>query len=305
MINVRHLQVFRAIMQMGTVSGASRVLNVSQPALTKSLQILEGRLGVTLFERIKGRLQPTPDSQTLMPEVDKLFGVLRTVEHLADEIKNGQVGRVVLAAASTLAATVLAEAVAQFSRERPRIAIEVRSLSTRQVVEAVSNNQADIGLVDVPIGNDFFETIPLCLAEIACVVPADSPLADRESLTPQDLVSHKLIAFADDTLSGMMIRQAFHSQREMFPASIVVNQTMVGCSLVRQGAGIGILDPFPLISNPVEQLRLVAFRPQLQIRPSMILPPERPQSVASELFLETLKKTVDGVISRSPLLAKA
>ncbi|MCG7505393.1 LysR family transcriptional regulator [Mesorhizobium sp. IRAMC:0171] len=289
---------------MGTVSAASRLLNVSQPALTKSLQILEGRLGVTLFERIKGRLQPTPDSQTLIPEVEKLFEMLRSVEHLADEVKHGQVGRVVLAAASTLSATVLAEAVAQFSREKPRIAIEVRSLSTRQVVEAVSNNQVDVGLVDVPLGNDFFETIPLCHAEIACVVLADSPLAKKEFLTPNDLLSEKLIAFADDTLSGMMIRQAFHSHRVMFPASIVVNQTIVGCSLVRHGAGVAIIDPFPLISNPEEELRLVAFRPTLRIKPSMILPPERPQSVASEQFLATLKKTVDSVISRSSLLSK-
>ena len=67
MLNVRHLAVFRAVMQVGTVSGAARMLNVSQPAITKSLQLLEGHLNLTLFERIKGRLQPTPDSEVLMP----------------------------------------------------------------------------------------------------------------------------------------------------------------------------------------------------------------------------------------------
>jgi len=301
-INVRHLQVFKVIMEIGTVSGAARVLNVSQPALTKTLKTLEGRMGVTLFERIKGRLHPTPDSHTLLPEVERLFGVLNSVEHLADEIKNGQVGRLTLAASPTLSSTVLCEAVAKFSMEQPRVAVQIKSLSTRAVIEELSNNQADVGLVDVPIGNDLFETIPLCEAEVACVVRDDDPLAERPSLGPKELVDRKLICFADDTYSGMMLRKSFRDAKQPFPQSIAINQSMVGCSLVRQGAGISIIDPFPLLTNPIPGIRLIPFRPEILIRPSMILPPERPQSILSEMFLETLKSSVDEAVLRYPLL---
>ncbi|MFB2551359.1 LysR family transcriptional regulator [Ensifer soli] len=302
MLNVRYLAVFRTIMQMGTVSGASRILNVSQPALTKSLQLLETRLGVVLFERIKGKLYPTPDAQLLMPEVERLFGMLRSIEHMANEVKHGQVGRIVLAAVPTLAATILPEAVARFRREHPKVAIEILSLSTSVVMQEVSNNQADIGLVDVQFGEDYFETIPLCHAQIGCVVRADNPLAELEFVTPAHLAGQELITFADDTLSGTMIRSAFEECKVSFPRTLIVNQTLVACALVKSLDGVALVDPFPLISAQPGDVKVLPFRPIREIKPCMILPPERPQSVVSDLFLTTLKKTMNDLMSRSSLL---
>ena len=112
MINVRHLAVFRAVMQMGTVSGAARMLNVSQPAVTKSLQLLESHLGVTLFERVKGRLKPAGDSEILMPEIDRLFSMILSVEQLAEEVRRGHKGHVAIATVGTLASSLVASAVA-------------------------------------------------------------------------------------------------------------------------------------------------------------------------------------------------
>jgi len=57
-INVRHLAVFRAVMRSGSVSAGARTLNISQPAVTKSLQAIEAQIGVPLFRRIKGALDP-------------------------------------------------------------------------------------------------------------------------------------------------------------------------------------------------------------------------------------------------------
>src|SRR5580693_2527309 len=76
MINVRHLAVFRAVMKTGSVSAAARVLNVSQPAITKTLQLVESRIGVPLFRRLKGRLHATAESMLLMPGVDQIFGAV-------------------------------------------------------------------------------------------------------------------------------------------------------------------------------------------------------------------------------------
>ena len=65
MINVKHLAVFRAVVKTGSVSGAARVLHISQPAVTKTLHMLEESIGLRLFERIKGRLLITNEAQAL------------------------------------------------------------------------------------------------------------------------------------------------------------------------------------------------------------------------------------------------
>ena len=57
-MRLRHIEVFHAIMQVGTISGAAQVLHISQPAVTKVLQHCELQLGMPLFERVRGKLYP-------------------------------------------------------------------------------------------------------------------------------------------------------------------------------------------------------------------------------------------------------
>ena len=59
-INLRQIEVFRAIMLTHSMSGAAKALHVSQPAISRLVSHTEQRLGLKLFERIKGRLYPTP-----------------------------------------------------------------------------------------------------------------------------------------------------------------------------------------------------------------------------------------------------
>ena len=74
MLNLRHVEVFHAIMRAGTITEAARVLNVTQPAVSAALKQLERRLGMNLFDRVGGRLQPTPEARALLPDVAEIFG---------------------------------------------------------------------------------------------------------------------------------------------------------------------------------------------------------------------------------------
>ena len=90
--NLRQIEVFRAVMVTGSISGAARLLAVSQPAISRLLAYTEDRLGLKLFERIKGRVQPTPEARRLFAEVDQVHqGVLR-VNNLAQELRERGTG---------------------------------------------------------------------------------------------------------------------------------------------------------------------------------------------------------------------
>ena len=55
-MRLRHIEVFHAVMQAGTISGAAQLLHISQPAVTKVLQHCELQLGMALFDRVRGKL---------------------------------------------------------------------------------------------------------------------------------------------------------------------------------------------------------------------------------------------------------
>lgn len=71
-MRLRHIEVFHAVMQAGTISGAAQLLHISQPAVTKVLQHAELQLGMALFDRVRGKLYPTPEANRLFVEIDKL-----------------------------------------------------------------------------------------------------------------------------------------------------------------------------------------------------------------------------------------
>src|SRR6185295_472641 len=149
-LNVRHLAVFRAVVKAGSVSAAARTLHVSQPAVTKTVRMLENEIGLPLFARIKGRLVSTPESEALLPEIERLFGNVDAVKHLADEIREGYSGSVTIATVATLSATLVASTIRRFHRQYPRVRFDIRALSTRHAIDFVANNQVDVGILDVP-----------------------------------------------------------------------------------------------------------------------------------------------------------
>jgi len=114
LLNVRYLAVFRAVVKTGSISAAARHLHVSQPAVTKTVRLLEEGIALPLFFRANGRLQLTPEAESLMPEVERLFANVEAIQHLADEIRDGFSGSLSIATVTTLSTSLVANAVGLF-----------------------------------------------------------------------------------------------------------------------------------------------------------------------------------------------
>ena len=117
-MNLRHMEVFHAIMRTGSVTGAARALNVTQPAVSAILKHCEGQLRMKLFARVSGRLQPTAEAKAIFPEVDAIFGRVDAVNALTQDLVGGRLGTLSIAAAFPIANGYLAKAVATFVAER-------------------------------------------------------------------------------------------------------------------------------------------------------------------------------------------
>src|SRR5512140_2564993 len=98
MINLRQIEVFYAVMRAGSITEAARVLNVTQPAVSVALKQLESRLRMPLFDRVGGRLRPTPEARALMPDVAEIFGRLGAVERMSQDLAAGARGVLSIAA---------------------------------------------------------------------------------------------------------------------------------------------------------------------------------------------------------------
>lgn len=118
-MRLRHIEVFHAIMQVGTISGAAQVLHISQPAVTKVLQHCELQLGMPLFERVRGKLYPKPEAHRLFVETEKLNRDLLGIRRLAASLKGHAVETIRLVSTPTIAISVLPFAMTEWRRDFP------------------------------------------------------------------------------------------------------------------------------------------------------------------------------------------
>jgi DNA-binding transcriptional LysR family regulator len=288
LLNVRHLAVFRAVVKTGTISAAARHLHVSQPAVTKSVRLLEEQIGLPLFFRANGRLQLTPEAGSLLPEIERLFGNVQAIQQIADEIRDGFSGSISIAAVTTMSTSLVAAAVDIFHRHHPKLRFDIRAMSTRNVVDAVVTHQVDIGVTDVPIAGDDLEMVELCRADVGCVVRLDHPLAARGELCPSDIAHEKLICFSEETYTGRHLHSAFEDADVPWQVAFTVNHTQTAYTLVQAGVGIAFVDAFPMLSGMFPQLTIVKFRPLIQSRPHVMFSRTRAVPLIARKFVDAL-----------------
>lgn len=305
LLNVKRLAVFRAVVRAGSISAAARHLHVSQPAVTKTVRLLEEEVGLALFSRVSGRLVLTPEAEELMSGIERLFGSVGAVEQLAEEIRDGFSGSISVATVPTLSATLVAKAVDRFHRIYPRVRFDLRALPTRLVMDAVATHQVDVGVVDGSQSGMDMEVIELCRSEIGCVIRADHPLAKRKRLTTEDIASQTLISFSGETYSGWQLRATLHDRQSKGQVTFTVNNTHTAYALVQAGVGIGIVDSFPMTTGAFSDLVIVPFRPLIDTNPHVVFSKTHVVPLVARNFVEIVKATTKDLIAVSGGMLKA
>src|SRR5690606_38915260 len=86
-LNIRQIEAFRAVMLSGSVVGAAKLLNVTQPGVSRTIGHLELHLGYELFERRGRRIFPTPEAEALYREVERLYVGVEQIGQAAMDIR--------------------------------------------------------------------------------------------------------------------------------------------------------------------------------------------------------------------------
>ncbi len=288
-MNIRQLEVFRAIMRDGTITAAANSLGVSQPAVSKLLAYLEDQLGYPLFERIAGRLVPTTEAHLLYGDADRVFRQLEALSSLARDIGASKIGLIRIGASLPLAYSVLPVALAAFRKRHPEVKIHLHTLPKREITEALSLGDVDVGITLSPILAPTVRVETLFSAEIVAILPASDPLAAEASLTPSTLAGRPLISYGSHAEFGAALDEAFASAGQARGVSIQIASSVGALPLVRQGLGIALVDGLALW-NPIEGIVSRPFRPAVPTPVSLTINEARPQSRFVAAFSDCLRQ---------------
>ncbi len=291
-MNLRHMEVFHAIMLSGSVTGAARLLNVSQPAISATLRHCEAQLRLTLFERTGSGLQPTPEARAIYPHVAAVFRGIDTVGRISQDMREERRGEITVASAAPVAHTYLAWAVAMFIREHPMVHISIQSLTHSLLLDRVINQEVELGITYGPVSDALVERWPLLQSEIACVLRCDHPLAAKLEIEIADLVPYPLISFAPQTIMRTAIDRAFQEAGITPEIRIRVSQSLTAIMLANAGAGIGLTEPMLLEALPFPDLVRRPLRPRIPLEAFLVHPKGPPLSQTMRQFIRCLRDVV-------------
>ncbi|MCS0496547.1 LysR family transcriptional regulator [Ancylobacter sp. MQZ15Z-1] len=297
MMTLRHMEVFHAIMVTGSVTGAARLLNVTQPAISAVLKHAESRLNMKLFLRCGGRLQPTEEAHAIFPDVAAIFGRVHAVGRLAQDLVGGRLGTLSVAAAFPIANGYLAKAMASFLVERPHVRCTLQSLTSPQVLDRVINREVEMGLAHEPIVSSAVDTQELMSWSLACVMPNDHPLVERDEINVAELEPYPIITYQPQIVFRPFVDRAF-SQAGIAPViAIQVSIALTGIMLARFGAGVAIVDPQLVDSMGIPGVVVRKLRPRIEAKTLIIQPKDAPRSIIVNDFVDHLRKVIrDGEI---------
>jgi DNA-binding transcriptional LysR family regulator len=290
-MTLRQLETLYAIMKAGSLTAAARNLHVTQPAVSAVLKHTEQQVQMKLFERIGGRLHPTPEALALLPDLEEIFGRIDTVSRVVQELRDGRTGKLVIATSPTLLNALLPQAVAALRKSSPRISILMDSLPTPLAIARVSRREADMGLVYAPVADSALDAEDLLTTEMACAMPAGHALARKKEIGASDLADASLISTGPRTRLGTLIDEACKRAGHPPPAiGIEASSSLTACMMVSCGAGLALVDRSIELCGKFDELVFRPFRPHIDIRIQLIFPRDRPRSRASQQLAGWLKK---------------
>jgi DNA-binding transcriptional LysR family regulator len=288
-MNLRQIEVFRAIMLCRSITDAARMLGASQPTLTKILRHAEDQLGFKLFRRERGRVRPTEEAQLLFADADRIFRELQSLQRLSTDLKEGTGGLLRVGATASLALSVIPDALETYRREFPGVRIMSYLLAGSEMAEMLTAHQLDVGLSIAPIDVPSARTEAIHKAEVVCIMPEDHALAALEVVTPREVVGHTLISYSGATPVGQMLEAAFRRAGMRRRVDIEVSLSPLACALVQRGVGIALVDGFvPRLG--LKGITSRDFRPQI-MQQVILVTPLAPSRFAGE-FVKHLRQVL-------------
>lgn len=266
---LEQLQYFRALVDHPHIAETAQSLYVSQSALSRAIRHLEEELGVTLFEKEGRRIKVTRDGRDFAAYVteslDKLDEGVALMHSRAGSIS----GEVRIAGIATLRTWYLAALVDAYRRAYPFVEIHDALETTWSMVQKLKEGVYDVAFLG-PVEEEGVECEPLMHQQLVAVVSHVHRLADRDSVSVDNLVSCTVATYQTDFALGTMVDRFIHERGRRFERPLIrtCNDEMTLGRQVEQNKCVGIalltsnLSSYPgLVLMPIEDERTRDFYP--------------------------------------------
>jgi DNA-binding transcriptional LysR family regulator len=299
-MRLRHIEVFNAVMLTGSVSAAARLLNVTQPAVSRTLQHAEIQLGFALFQRVRGRLAPTAEAQTLYPHIERLFAQLDEVQRLAANLRSGQGGQGELRVLTVLALSyeVFPRAMRLFREKYPEVRVVHEALHSPQIVSSLVLQEADVGYVFSAVSHPALAYEQIGEGEVMCIVPRGllgAKAGKLKSMPLERLAQLPVIALDSNDPLGVSLAHVMREAEAGIEPVMTVQTYHVALALAHHGVGVALVERCTAASADLGKVEVLPLEPRIPVTVKALRPTARPNSLVTRAFTRCMTQALQEI----------
>lgn len=245
MLGLREIEAFRAVMTSGSFSSAARLLNTSQPNVTRLIAGMERRLGYPLFLRRSRGVTPTAEAEILYGEVERSFQGLGAISRVAEEIGQFRNAHLSIGALPAMLLEVVPKALAEWQRLHGELSFTVEPRETERIIHWVRARRFDIGLANpILVTGDIDIVTRRQSPYVAMTAPGHGPIGGvvgtigLDALAALPLIIPSIpyfLGICGDPDLRAVIRQS--ARMDGFGSQTAAQMAM-------EGVGVALVDPF-------------------------------------------------------------
>lgn len=275
-VTIRQIQAFLAVAELGSFTRAAERLHAAQPALSLLLRQLEEELGTRLLDRTTRRVELTEAGREFKNSADRILDELQHAARSARDHAARRRGRIGIVAPPLLAAVLLPDAMAEFSRAHPGIEIKLIEARTDQIVDLVRSGGADCGVGTFAVDESGIDRTRLTRDNLMLFCVPGCELAERPKVTWDDVARSglPLITLTRDSGIRLLVEVGFESARKPLQPAFEVTQITTALALTAANLGVAVLPAYAWNAARRDQLVVREMTKPAIVRDIVMISPQ-------------------------------
>jgi DNA-binding transcriptional LysR family regulator len=292
-MELRQLRTFAAVAELRHFARAASLCNLSQPAVSHQIALLEQEVGARLLNRAARRVSLTVAGEVFLEEVQRILGAVDRAHERMQEVARGAVGRIRLGATATPGLYLLPPLLAQYRGEHESYDLRFEIGPIHTIAERVARNDLDMAIVAGALPSGELQARRLSADELVVIAPPNSPLTRGRAVKPHELETESWVLREEGSDTRRQTATWWHRHHLAPTRTMTFDSPDAVKRAVMASLGIAMVSRLTVADDLASRrLALVPLRNGLPVRDVVVIDhPQKHHGAACRAMLEMLGRT--------------
>ncbi|WP_127074409.1 LysR family transcriptional regulator [Pelagibacterium lentulum] len=293
MLTLRQIEIVRAIMVAGSIAGAAKLLNVSQPGISRTMKHIEASIGIKLFVKRSGRYTPSEEAQGVFRQINDVHRKVDDLQIMLTKLNRGHDVELSIGSVPSLAQVMVPRAVVAMQKLYPELHFNIELLKIEEAIDYLMLERGEVIFMSYRLDHPSIVFEPLSRGKLVFIAPPSHAEAGRDSISVREIARYPLIGIDPNDPYGRIMADLFRQHGLQMNIPIKARFGTTVAALVERQAGVAVLDSFSIAGMRNDRLRVIPIKEDTHFQTYVATRRDTALSGFAERFIETTRGIMD------------